>query len=57
MTTQACIITRCCAVDQDRLQIPKRPDAQRSPREVVPLALLYALQGGGTRAFSPLADA
>jgi hypothetical protein len=34
------------------LKIPKRPDAKLYPSEVVTLALLYSLKGGGTRAFS-----
>jgi hypothetical protein len=50
MTTQDFIITLFCAVDQEMLQIPKRPDAKLYPSEVVTLALLYALKGGGTRA-------
>ena len=51
MTTQDFIITLFCAVDQEMLSIPKRPDAKLYPSEVVTLALLYALKGGGTRAF------
>jgi hypothetical protein len=39
------------AVDQERLDVPKPPDAKLSPREVVTLALLYAIKGGGPRAF------
>lgn len=38
-------------MDQERLEVPKHPDAQRYPSEVVTLALLHALKGGGTRAF------
>ena len=34
------------------LDVPQHPDAKLSPSEVVPLALLCAIQGGGTRAFS-----
>jgi hypothetical protein len=52
MTPQDFIITLFCAVDQEMLSIPKRPDAKLSPSEVVTLALLYALKGRGTRAFS-----
>jgi hypothetical protein len=33
------------------LDVPKYPDAKLYPSEVVTLALLYAIQGGGTRAF------
>jgi hypothetical protein len=51
MTTQDFIITLFCAVDQEMLHIPKRPDAKLYPSEVVTLALLYALKGVGTRAF------
>jgi len=50
MTTQDCIIALCCAVDQERLDVPKHPDATLSPSEVVTLAWLCASKGGGTRA-------
>src|SRR5437870_4694344 len=52
MTTQDCIIALFSAVDQEMLDVPKRPDAKLSPSEVVPLALLLAIKGGGMRAFS-----
>jgi hypothetical protein len=52
MTTQEFILALFCTVDQERLDVPKRPDATRSPSEVVTLALLCAIKGGGTRAFS-----
>ena len=52
MTTQDFIIALCCAVDQEMLAVPKRPDATLSPSEVVTLALRLAIKGGGTRAFS-----
>ena len=52
MTTQDFIIALFYAVDQERLDVPKHPDAKLSPSEVVPLALLCAIKGGGTRAFS-----
>jgi len=51
MTTQDFIIALFCAVDQERLDVPKRPDAKRYLSEVVTLALLFAIKGGGTRAF------
>ena len=51
MTTQDFIIALFCAVDQEMLDVPKRPDATLSPSEVVTLALLYAIKGGGNRAF------
>jgi hypothetical protein len=40
------------ALDQERLAVPKHPDAKLSPGAVVTLALLYAITGGGPRAFS-----
>ena len=42
----------CCAVNQEMLDVPQPPDATLSPSAVVTLALLYAIKGGGTRAFS-----
>ena len=51
MTTQDFISALFYAVDQARLAVPKHPDAQRYPSEVVTLGLLHALQGGGTRTF------
>jgi hypothetical protein len=52
MTAPDFIIVLLYAVDQERLDVPKHPDATRSPSEVVTLALLHAITGGGTRAFS-----
>src|SRR6266849_6212536 len=52
MTPQDFLIARFCAVDQERLDVPKHPDAKLSRSEVVTLALLFASKGGGTRAFS-----
>lgn len=51
MTTPAFIIALFYAVDQEMLDVPKHPDAKLYPREVVTLALLSAIKGGGTRAF------
>jgi hypothetical protein len=51
MTTHDFMITLFCTVDQEMLQLPKRPAATLYPSAVVPLALLYAPKGGGTRAF------
>lgn len=51
MTTPAFIIALFYAVDQEMLDLPKRPDAKLYPSEVVTLALLFALKGGGMRAF------
>ena len=50
MTTQDFIIALFYAVDQEMLDVPKRPDAKLYPSEVVTLALLFAIKGGGTRA-------
>ena len=52
MTTQDFIIALFYAVDQEMLDVPKRPDATLYPSAVVTLALLHAITGGGTRAFS-----
>ena len=38
------------AVDQEMLDVPKRPNANLYPGEVVTLAFLLAIKGGGTRA-------
>ena len=51
MTTQDFIIALFYAVDQERLDVPKHPDAKLYPSEVVTLALLFASKGGGARAF------
>ena len=51
MTTPDFISALFYAVDQERLDVPKHPDATLSPSAVATLALLYAIKGGGTRAF------
>jgi hypothetical protein len=51
MTTQDFIIALFCAVAQEMLNVPTRPDAKLYPSEVVTLALLFAIKGGGMRAF------
>ena len=51
MTTPDFIIALFYAVDQEMLDVPKHPEAKLYPSEVVTLALLYAIKGGGTRAF------
>jgi len=51
MTTPDFLIALFYAVDQEMLNVPKHPDAKLYPSEVVTLALLYAIRGGGTRAF------
>ena len=51
MTTPDFIIALFYAVDQEMLDVPKHPEAKLYPSEVVTLALLFAVQGGGMRAF------
>jgi hypothetical protein len=51
MTTPDFIIALFYAVDQEMLEVPKHPDAKLYPSEVVTLALLFAIKGGGMRAF------
>jgi len=51
MTTPDFIIALFYAVDQEMLDVPKHPEAKLYPSEVVTLALLFAIKGGGTRAF------
>jgi hypothetical protein len=51
MTTLDFIIELFCRVDDVLGAEPKHPQANLYPSEVVTLALLYALKGGGTRAF------
>ena len=51
MTTQDFIVALFCHVDQQMLDVPKRPDAKLYPSEVVTLAFLFAIKGGGMRAF------
>jgi hypothetical protein len=51
MTTQDFISALFYAMDQEMLDVPKHPEAKLSPREVVTLALLFAVKGGGMRAF------
>src|SRR5215475_15427873 len=51
MTTPDFIIALFYAVDQEMLDVPKHPEAKLYPSEVVTLALLHAIKGGGTRAF------
>jgi hypothetical protein len=52
MTTHDFIIALFYAVDQERLEVTKHPEAKLYPSEVVTLALLFAVKGGGMRAFS-----
>src|SRR5262252_6880124 len=54
MTTPDFIIALFYAVDQEMLDVPKHPEAKLSPSEVVTLALLHTIKGGGTRAYLPL---
>ena len=54
MTTPDFILALFYAVDQEMLDVPKHPEAKLSPSEVVTLALLHTIKGGGTRAYLPL---
>jgi hypothetical protein len=51
MTTQDFIIALFYAVDQEMLHVTKHPEAKLYPSEVVILALVFAVKGGGMRAF------
>jgi hypothetical protein len=51
MTTHDFIIALFYAVDQEMLHVTKHPEAKLYPSEVVTLALLFAVKGGGMRAF------
>lgn len=51
MTTIDFIITLFCRVDEQLHEVQKHSQAKLYPSEVVTLALLYVLKGGGTRAY------
>jgi len=51
MTTELFIIAIFCQVDNVIGQLPRHSQAKLYPSELVALALLYALKGGGKRAF------
>ena len=51
MTTAEFIITLFYRIDNQMLDVPKHPRASLYPSEVVTLGVLYALKGGGKRAF------
>jgi hypothetical protein len=51
MTTHDFIIALFYAVDQEMLHVTQHPEAKLYPSEVVTLALLFAVKGGGMRAF------
>lgn len=51
MTTVDFITALFCRVDEEMGDVPKHPQAHLFPSEVVTLALLFALKGGGERAF------
>ena len=52
MPPQDFIIALFYAVDQEMLKVPKHPEAKLYPSETVTLARLFAIKGGGMRAFS-----
>jgi hypothetical protein len=47
MTTQDCIISLFCQVDDAMTDVPKRPDAKLYPSEIVTLALVFGPQRRG----------
>ncbi len=47
-TTIECLTAFFGQVADQLAGLPQPPEAHRWPREVVPLGLLHALQGGGT---------
>ena len=51
MTTAEFIIALFYRIDNPMLDVPKHPQASLYPSEVVTLGVLYALKGGGKRAF------
>jgi hypothetical protein len=51
MTTVDFITELFCRVDEEMVGVPKHPQAKLYPSEVVTMALLFALKGGGERAF------
>jgi hypothetical protein len=51
MTTVDCIIDLFCRVDTAMHDVPKHPQANLYPSELVTVALLFALKGVGPRAF------
>jgi hypothetical protein len=51
MTTDECIITVFCLVDDQLRHQPKHPQAKLYPSEVVTIGVLCALKGTGFRAF------
>ncbi|HZS89598.1 MAG TPA: transposase [Chloroflexota bacterium] len=51
MTTVDFITELFCRIDEAMREVPKHPQAHLYPSEVVTLALLFALKGGGERAF------
>ena len=51
MTTAELIIGPFCQVDNQMNEITKHPQAELYLSEIVTLAMLYELKGGGKRAF------
>lgn len=51
MSTTDFIIALFCRVDAEMINVPKHPQAKLYPSELVTVALLFALKGGGPRAF------
>lgn len=51
MTTEEFIIELFCQVDDQMKDVPKHPQAQLYPSELVTIGVLFALKGAGNRAF------
>ncbi len=51
MSTVDVITALFCRIDDQMQAVPKHPQAKLYPSEVVTVALLFALKGGGTRPF------
>jgi hypothetical protein len=51
MTTVDFITELFCRIDDEMPHVPKHPQAQLYPSEIITLALLFALKGVGNRAF------
>jgi hypothetical protein len=51
MTTEDFIIELFCRIDDQMKGIPKHPQANLYPSEIVTLAVLFAIKGVGNRAF------
>ena len=51
MTTVDFITELICRIDDAMIDVPKHPQSLLVPSEIVTLGVLFALKGGGSRAF------